>query len=278
VPLKCGGEKMMENNGKEIDFSARHNYLLRAFDGTLLPQDVPYFKSLKIADQTWQVLSDGDYFYVLAGDREAMCIDGGYGCGNARKYAEQLCGKPVHIIANTHDHFDHTANNSYFDCAYMSAATAPLANHKMASFEGVDFPTDYQVKIIEPGYEFHLGSRDVEVFSFPDHAAGSISFLDRKSRMFFVGDELSDWNKDLRRITVEKFARQMEVMWSHEAEYDWCCSGTQIFHKTYVQNYLNNANWILAGHEGSFPVPELEPHKPMVNETDAEGHVIYNRR
>ncbi len=108
-------------------------------------------------------MSDGDYFYLVEGDEEALVIDSGYGCGNVREYCQSLTEKPVRYIANTHDHFDHTANNVYFDCAFMAAESVPLATRPFPSFAGIDFPRDYKIEVIDEGYVFHLGNRDLEV-------------------------------------------------------------------------------------------------------------------
>ena len=71
----------------------------------------PYFKAEKIASGTWQVLSDGDYTYVLEGEDELICIDGGCGAGNIRAFCQSLSDKPLYRLLNTHNHFDHTASN-----------------------------------------------------------------------------------------------------------------------------------------------------------------------
>src|SRR6516225_9724785 len=112
---------------KSIDFSSKHNVLIKSEDGTLTPMDVPFRKATLIAPGTWQIESDGDYQYLIEGDNEALAIDSGYGAGNIREYMQTLTKKPVRYVANTHHHFDHTANNAYFDRAYMSAYTQKWA-------------------------------------------------------------------------------------------------------------------------------------------------------
>ena len=97
-----------------IDFSCKHDIWLEDEDGSLQPMDEPYFRSWRIAPGTWQILSDGDFSYLVEGDEEAILIDSGYGAGNIRTYAQSLTEKPLSKICNTHDHFDHTALNSYF--------------------------------------------------------------------------------------------------------------------------------------------------------------------
>ena len=55
---------------------------------------------------------------LLADDEFAVMIDCGYGAGNIRAYAQTLTDKPVKYVINTHYHFDHTANDAYFDQLY----------------------------------------------------------------------------------------------------------------------------------------------------------------
>lgn len=62
---------------KSIDFSSKHNVMIKSDDGSLTPMDQPYFKSTLIAAGTWQILSDGDYMYLVEGDKEAILIDSG---------------------------------------------------------------------------------------------------------------------------------------------------------------------------------------------------------
>lgn len=180
-----------------IDFSSKKDIFLEDEDGLIVPMSEPYFRAKPIAPGTWQVLSDGDYSYLLEGDDEALLIDSGYGAGDIRAYCQTLTEKPLSKIANTHHHFDHTANNSYFDLAYMSAATKPLATIPFPSFAGIDFPRDYPVQIVGDGDVIPLKGRELLVFEIPDHAVGSLAFLDRKERILFSGDEFMLMGKSL---------------------------------------------------------------------------------
>jgi len=258
---------------KNIDFSVKHDILIQNEDGSLQPMDEPFFQSEKIAPGTWKILSDGDYFYLVEGDHEALVIDSGYGCGNVREYCQSLTKRPVRYIANTHDHFDHTANNAYFDCAFMSKETMPLATRPFPSFEGIDFPRDYPIQVIDEGYIFHLGNRDLEVFKIPDHAAGSLAFLDRKERLLFAGDELGmPMGKSLNG-SVERFAGYMEKLAKHRHEFDTVCAGGGLVDGAVVEQYLENMKYILAGHEGK-PLPQSK-HRETPK---TDGPVIFKRR
>lgn len=243
-----------------IDFSSKHNIQIRNLDGTMSPMDYPFYQAKYIGSGVWQVLSDGDYTYLIEGDNEALVIDTGYACGNIRKFCQSLTDKPVWRVANTHDHFDHTANNYLFDKAYMSAYTAERASIPFPSpdFDGMVFPRDYPIEIIGEGYEFDLGNRRLKVFEIPDHAEGSLAFLDEKGGFLFGGDELVSRFKILNG-SVERFARQMEKLNAYRDRFHTICAGNMICDACYVERYMANANHILAGYEGKplavWPVP-----------------------
>jgi glyoxylase-like metal-dependent hydrolase (beta-lactamase superfamily II) len=258
---------------KNIDFSCKHDILIENEDGSLLPMDEPYFASEKIAPGTWKILSDGDYFYLVEGDNEALVIDSGYGCGNVREYLQSLTVKPVKNIANTHDHFDHTANNAYFDCAFMSAETEPLRTIPFKSFEGIEFPRDYKVQVIDEGYEFHLGNRDLVTFKIPDHAVGSLAFLDRKERILFSGDEIGMPMGKKLNGSVEIFANYMEKLSLYRHEFDVICAGFGVLDASIVDRYLKNVRHILAGNEGMQYEKPVFPRTPL-----SASRTIYKRR
>ena len=230
-----------------IDFSSKHNVMIKNDDGSLTPMDVPYFKSTLIAPGTWQILSDGDYSYLVEGDNEASLIDSGYGAGNIREYCQSLTQKPLKYVVNTHYHFDHTANNAYFDCAYMSADTKPNATIPSPSFAGINFPRDYPTVIIGEGYKFQLGNRELEVFEIPNHTAGGIALLDRRERILFSGDEIMASKGVHLNCSVAQFEQNMSKLAAHRSEFDKCFGGPGILDATAVDKYLATAQHILSG-------------------------------
>jgi glyoxylase-like metal-dependent hydrolase (beta-lactamase superfamily II) len=259
---------------RQIDFSSQHGILIRNLDGSLQPADEPFFQPTLVAPGTWQILSDGDYSYLVEGDDEALVIDSGYGCGNIREYCQTLTEKPISRIANTHDHFDHTANNSYFDCAYMSAKTKEQATTPFPSFEGINFPKDYPVQIIGPGFKFQLGNRELETFELTDHTLGSLCFLDPKERILFSGDELWPVHKVLTRVSVELFEKQLSAISARRGEFDRLCAGNGVHEGIWIDRYLECARYILAGHEGVPLPPFTAPSRP---EFVPGAQIIYDR-
>ncbi len=258
---------------KEIDFSCKHDILLRDEDGGLLPMDEPYFKSELVAPDTYRIHTDGDAIYLVIGKDEALVIDSGYGCGNLREYCQGLCDVPVKNIANTHHHFDHTANNGYFDCAYMSEKSVPLATIPFPSFDGIEFPRDYNVKIVGDGDVIDIGGRSLEVFDTPDHAVGSLCFLDKSHKLLFTGDEFMVSGKMLNG-TVEHWNACLEKLMARRSDFDLLLTGSGPMDAYMVDKQYKLTSMILEGVEG-------EPDKPMMpwmdEERDEQGHLIYSR-
>lgn len=267
---------------RTIDWSCKHDVLLINGDGTFSPMDEPYFRSMEIAPGTWQILSAGDYAYLVAGDNEAVAIDTGYGAGNIREYMQTLTDKPVKNVFNTHDHFDHTANNGYFEKAYMAPETIPLATIPFKSFEGIDFIQDYERVPVEEGFVYDLGGRTLEIFKIPDHGVGSIALLDRKGRLLFTGDEFFPQDRGkMLRISVKTFYGYLEKLQAHRNEFDRLCTGSCIMDADVLDRYYACAKYILDGHEG-VPLemgPPQRPGKHMepVIPEEYRGRVIYDR-
>ena len=256
-----------------IDFSCKHEVFLEDEQGRRLPMDVPYYQAELIAPGTWQIASDGDYFYLLEGEDEALAIDGGYGCGNTRAFCQSLTDKPVRRIANTHDHFDHTANNCYFDCAYMSKETKALATIPFPSFEGIDFLRDYLVEIIGEGYVFDLGGREIEVMELADHAAGSLVFLDKREGILLCGDELCmPFGKALSG-SVEHVYRLLGKLEERLSEIKVLYGGPGKGDRDIIVRLRENMKYILDGHEGA-PLEEAGGQP----EVTAGEPVVYARR
>jgi len=262
---------------KSIDFSSKHTIMIKSQDGTLTPMDEPYYRSTLIAPGTWRIESDGDYSYLIEGDKEALAIDTGYGAGNIRAYLQTLTKKPLRYVANTHDHFDHTANNAYFDCAYMSAETAKKATIPFQSFAGLTYSRDYPKVIIGDGYKFDLGNREVDVFVIPNHTAGGTAYLDKRERILFSGDEIFQGNNTISATgSVAQYARNMARLEANRSEFDKLATGGfGVIDASWVDKFLANTQYILAGHEGE---PVTQQGRGRQLPSDPSGPVTYTRR
>ncbi|MCD8023370.1 MAG: MBL fold metallo-hydrolase [Lachnospiraceae bacterium] len=258
-----------------IDFSPKHDTMIRHKDGTLTPMDVPYYEVTQLNERTWQIMSSGDYHYLLAGDETGVAIDTGYGAGNLREFLEELCGKPVPWVINTHHHFDHTANNFYFDMSFMAEEALPLSSIPYASFEGITFPEpDYPKTAVGDGDIIPLKGRELEIIRIGDHTKDGIAILDRKERMLFTGDELMTRGKTLNG-SVSKWKQDLEKLLAHRSEFDEIYGGSRKLDDGMLETFYEAACKVLAGDSLETP-DEEQPKPPMEIERDAEGHKIYD--
>lgn len=257
-----------------IDFSPVHEKYIRNPDGTFSRMDEPYFQAEKIAEGTWKILSSGDYSYLVEGNREAVAIDTGYGAGNIRKFLQTLTEHPVKYVINTHDHFDHTAGNGYFEKAFMSKETAELAGRPFPSFSGISFPDVREKEIVGEGFIFHLGNRDLTVFLLPDHAPGSIALLDSREHLLFTGDELMPQGKRMNGSPSE-FLAYMKKLETRRREFDRLCGGSGVTDARLFDRYICCLESIISGHGDV--MADLQPFSPETIE-GPDGNPAYDRR
>ena len=261
-----------------IDFSPKKDVLIENSDGSLSPMDEAHFEVKQINDNTWQILSDGDYCYLAAGNDYAVCIDSGYGAGNLRAFCQTLTDKPVKYVLNTHYHFDHTANDAYFDAAYMSKETVPLATIPYASFAGIHFPRNYPVVIVKDGDTIDLGGRVLEVFEIPNHTQGGIVFLDRKNRILFAGDEFIKPKAVTLNCSVEKYAENMKKMSAVASDIStMLCGAGIITDSSCIDRFLLCADYILQGGEPDSPSEKGSSSYKAPQPVSVPGKTVYLR-
>lgn len=264
----------MEKAERTIDFSCKHEILIRNDDGTYSHMDEPYYRAKQVAPGTWQILSSGDYSYLVEGEKEAVAVDTGYGAGNIREYLQTLTRKPVRNVLNTHSHFDHTANNGYFEKAYMAKEGIEKATVPYQSFEGISFIRDYVRVPVEEGFVYDLGGRTLEVFLIPDHTPDGIAFLDRKERLLFTGDEFMTIGKSLK-VSVSTFHGYLEKLLAHRTEFDRLCAGGGVFDASFLDHFYECTKKILAGNQGVRFIPKHRglPELPK----GPNGETVYDR-
>lgn len=263
---------------KFIDFSSKHDILIANSDGTFSRMDEPYYESELIAPNTWKILSSGDFSYLVVGDGVGISIDCGYGAGNIREYLEGLCGVPVPYVTNTHDHFDHSANNAYFDMAFLNEKAKEYGTRPYASFEGIDFPRDYPVTIINDGDYIPLKGRELQAFMCPDHAPSSMMYLDRKERILFSGDEIMPGMGKPLNGGLKSWIENLDKINQYRDEFDVLYAGLGRVEKSSFDAFRECAHYAWE-HEGEVPPPP-QPRKPRFVHEDPEGlgRTVYDRR
>lgn len=266
-----------KRNMKGLDLSTLEDIILEDVQGNLQSRSEPYFKAELIAPGTWQVLSDGDYTYVVEGEDELIAIDSGMGAGNIRSYCQSLSDKPLYRLLNTHNHFDHTANNYQFDVVYMSPKSYEGRCQPFGDFTGLHIPADYPVVFLQDGDIINLKGRELEVLNIEEHCSGSLQFLDRKARILFCGDELNGNFFD-SRISVEHSFRNVKRWLAYRKDYDLLCAGNGVHDASYVERYYETLKYILEGHEHEGVALYVPYEDPRATTEQLNGKKVHPRR
>jgi len=178
-------------------------------------QDYPY---KQIAPNTYEIGEfDCASIFLLVGAEKSMLIDTGVGIGDLKGFVQGLTDKPL-MVCFTHNHADHVGGASAFDNAHvhpidlvgfstgggigLSVEGRRGYARMIAEREKGDYPYDLDIDISEWGptpalypledeQVIDLGNRRVTVYACPGHTAGSVTFLDERSRILFLGDAVN---------------------------------------------------------------------------------------
>lgn len=190
-------------------------------------------RSKQLAENTWVIYIGNTTAYLIAGDNEGMMIDSGDTPCALREYCEELCGKPVRKVANTHGHFDHTGGNGYFEVAYMGKLATEIARIPNGNKSADDFPMDYEMVVVDDGFTIDLGNREIETFMLDGHSPDSTAYLDKKMRLLFVGDNVGKapllYKCESPQPSVLRYAINMAKLMARREEYDWVLRGHEDF-------------------------------------------------
>ncbi|MBN1800984.1 MAG: MBL fold metallo-hydrolase [Candidatus Lokiarchaeota archaeon] len=171
---------------KEDDLYGKQGYILN-----LLRPNVYQFESK----------GAGCSVYLVVGENLNVLIDTGlitkFNSFNYLLNTEVgLSIEDIHLVVNTHEHFDHISSNSYFYC--------PTAAHRWAAAKiqqsdelitkgkkwGMDL-TDLKVNIwLEDRNMIDLGNVILKVIETPGHTSGCICLYEPMKHYMFTGDTL----------------------------------------------------------------------------------------
>ena len=147
------------------------------------------------------------WHHLIIGPEKAMLIDTGFGIGNLKGLVDELTNSMPLIVANTHEHLDHTFGNCQFDTVYCHEYAVEGVMNRFApdmwdhlydeNGKGKWYDCDIKDKIAYKQYHligvqnhtlFNLGGdHNIELIHTPGHAAGGASFLDKQNRILFTG-------------------------------------------------------------------------------------------
>lgn len=203
----------------------------------------------KIAEDTYMISDFGiANCYLLVGEEKALLIDCGLGIGDLKGAVRKITDKPI-IVVCTHGHVDHASGDGQFDeifvhekdCGrnYRFQTSYTLRKLFLIASKGVvdknitlkdlqKYKMRPTVTSIKDGHVFDLGGRNVKVRHLQGHTLGSITLIDDKSKIAFIGDNVSpstwlflphasyvdEWLVSAREIRA--FADEYSIYWGHE--------------------------------------------------------------
>jgi len=151
--------------------------------------------------------------YLVIGGKHSLLIDTGMGIGNIQQVVNSLIPSSTSLkVINTHTHHDHIGDNWRFSGSILGVHSEFAEHNAQGSFEEAqnelqpgmiwekylpeDFnPKTYRIRPFEINHYVKEGDRidlgqeqELQVISTPGHAPDSISLLDEKQRLLFVGD------------------------------------------------------------------------------------------
>jgi len=223
------------------------------------------FIARKIFPDTWCISGEGCDCYLLIGEDEALMIDSGMSTLDIRSFAQTLTQKPVKSVINTHQHFDHTAANGWFDTVYATAGIARSAKNTMGE-NPANYKLDYAFTIVHDGDILPLKGRMLRIIELDCHAPGNLAVLDETARLLFPGDEiecqqvllLPGYAEEPGQLhakpaaSIETYKNAMLKLKGFEDKFDFICpahNGSPI-DKSYLNAYIALAQDIMDGFEG----------------------------
>ena len=189
-----------------------------------------HFETKQIAPDTWQINGKGANAYLVCGENEGAMVDSGELNEDLRACAEQLCGKPVKMVLNTHGHFDHTGGNGYFPVAYMGEKAAVIAKTPNGPTDVSDYPLDYEIITVSDGFTVDLGGRVLKAFRMDGHSPDNLAWLDRRERILFTGDNMGPvvpmkYKCKDPQPSMLLYMESVAKILMHREEFDWVCPG-----------------------------------------------------
>ena len=261
-------------------------WLEKVSDRSVLYRDIdPFHQVFQFTEHVYSIFEEcangGSDLWInlIEGESAALLVDTGYGIGDLAALVRHLIGDKKLYVVNTHEHYDHVLGNCRFDRVYCHPYALPFITKNYMSqdmfspymdengngiyldFNKNDLPEfqGYELVSCNDGDRFELGvDHFVDVIYTPGHAAGGLSFLDRKNKILFTGamhsgntliEGLQEQYREYN--TVEAFAEALEKIKEKELDsFDWIYAAHEIpvLEKGYLLEQLEVCKDLIKDH------------------------------
>lgn len=188
------------------------------------------FRIFKLDEKTWRIeefdKASSVYFYLLAGEREALLLDTGMGVIDTAGIVGWLTSLPVKVLC-THAHFDHVGGAFRFRDVWMHRADQALyglyVRKEMRDGAQASLPAKADIHWFDGEPVWELGGRTLEVIHTPGHSPGSVCLLDVERRWLFTGDTCCKADVLLNLpygTSVERYGQSMKKLLARKNTYD----------------------------------------------------------
>lgn len=154
--------------------------------------------------------------YLILGDHSAILLDTGCGLSPLRPIIEEIKDERELLVFNSHAHWDHVFGNNEFEEVYIHKNEAfkvskpyDLSNSKkiFSCYKDRNFviPPSENIKKLQDGETFDLGTIEIDVIHAPGHSPGSICLLSNKHGLFtgdvaYYGDQFLPNRQQIPKI------------------------------------------------------------------------------
>lgn len=172
-------------------------------------------------------IKDGNvWMYLVKGRERAVLIDTGFGELSLETTVKALYDNHV-IVCHTHTHHDHIGGDIFFSELYVAKEETDVIQNYLEMHH-----KSCHIHTLTGGQMIDLGNRKLEIIRLPGHTPGSLGFLDRKAKVLFSGDCISDRTiyMCLQGANLDSYRKSLIWIVAHQEWYDTIlgCHGTPI--------------------------------------------------
>ena len=198
----------------------------------------------------------GVYLTLIAGSRQALLVDCGYGLEDVHAFVRGITPLPLTVIL-THVHHDHALGARWFERVLLHAAdhafwdvyTAQPQRSRVrqqAQAKGIPLPADFETCVFAAphpldGCTFDLGGLSAQVIPCPGHTPGSAVVYVPQRSLLLTGD---DWNPCTwlffdEALPAEQYMRNVRGLLALPFEHVLCSHRGELYTRRHLEAFLN---------------------------------------